>query len=69
MIKKALDTGGLSLAKGARNFIHDLRTNQGIPRQVVPGAHTVGEDMADHTRQGRVPQRTDGADPVRAQHS
>ena len=36
VIKKALDTGGLSLAKGARNFIHDLRTNQGIPRQVVP---------------------------------
>jgi polyhydroxyalkanoate synthase subunit PhaC len=46
VIKKALDTGGLSLAKGARNFIHDLRTNQGVPRQVVPGAHTVGVDMA-----------------------
>ncbi|HJV12747.1 MAG TPA: alpha/beta fold hydrolase [Propionibacteriaceae bacterium] len=46
VIKKALDTGGLSLAKGARNFIHDLRTNRGVPRQVVPGAHTVGEDMA-----------------------
>jgi polyhydroxyalkanoate synthase subunit PhaC len=46
VIKKALDTGGLSLAKGARNFIHDLRTNQGIPRQVVPDAHKVGEDMA-----------------------
>ena len=46
VIKKALDTGGLSLAKGARNFIHDVRTNRGVPRQVVPGAHTVGEDMA-----------------------
>jgi polyhydroxyalkanoate synthase subunit PhaC len=46
VIKKALDTGGLSLAKGARNFVHDLRTNRGIPRQVVPGAHTVGKDMA-----------------------
>jgi polyhydroxyalkanoate synthase len=46
VIKKALDTGGLSLAKGARNFIHDVRTNQGVPRQVVPGAHTVGVDMA-----------------------
>ncbi|HET9303059.1 MAG TPA: alpha/beta fold hydrolase [Propionibacteriaceae bacterium] len=46
VIKKALDTGGLSLAKGLRNFIHDLRTNQGVPRQVVPGAHTVGVDMA-----------------------
>jgi polyhydroxyalkanoate synthase subunit PhaC len=46
VIKKALDTGGLSLVKGARNFIHDVRTNRGVPRQVVPGAHTVGEDMA-----------------------
>src|SRR4029453_1291319 len=46
VIKKALETGGLSLTKGARNFIHDLRTNRGVPRQVVPGAHTVGKDMA-----------------------
>jgi polyhydroxyalkanoate synthase subunit PhaC len=46
VIKKALDTGGLSLARGARNFVHDLRTNRGVPRQVVPGAHTVGKDMA-----------------------
>ena len=46
VIKKALETGGLSLAKGGRNFIHDLRTNRGAPRQVVAGAHTVGEDMA-----------------------
>jgi polyhydroxyalkanoate synthase len=46
VIKKALETGGLSLTKGARNFIHDLRTNGGVPRQVVPGAHTVGKDMA-----------------------
>jgi polyhydroxyalkanoate synthase len=46
VIKKALDTGGLSLAKGARNFVHDVRTNRGAPQQVVPGAHTVGEDMA-----------------------
>jgi polyhydroxyalkanoate synthase len=46
VIKKALDTGGLSLAKGGRNFINDLRTNRGAPRQVVPGAHAVGKDMA-----------------------
>ena len=46
VIKKALETGGLSFARGARNFIHDLQTNQGVPRQVVPGAHTVGKDMA-----------------------
>ena len=46
VIKKALETGGLSLAKGGRNFVHDLLTNQGAPRQVIPGAHTVGKDMA-----------------------
>ncbi len=46
VIKKAYETGGLSLAKGARNFVHDLRTNRGAPRQVVSGAHTVGTDMA-----------------------
>ncbi len=46
VIKRALETGGLSLAKGARNFVHDLLTNQGAPRQVIPGAHTVGKDMA-----------------------
>ncbi|HET9778539.1 MAG TPA: alpha/beta fold hydrolase [Propionibacteriaceae bacterium] len=46
VIKKAFDTGGLSLAKGGRNFIHDLRTNRGAPRQVVPGVHAVGKDMA-----------------------
>jgi polyhydroxyalkanoate synthase len=46
VIKKALDTGGLSLAKGARNFVHDVRTNRGAPQQVVQGVHTVGEDMA-----------------------
>jgi polyhydroxyalkanoate synthase len=46
VIKKALETGGLSLAKGTRNFIHDLRTNRGVPRQVVADAHTVGKDMA-----------------------
>ena len=46
VIKKALETGGLSLAKGGRNFVHDLLTNQGAPRQVIPGAHTVGKEMA-----------------------
>jgi polyhydroxyalkanoate synthase len=46
VMKKALETGGLSLAKGARNFVRDLLTNQGAPRQVTPGAHAVGKDMA-----------------------
>jgi polyhydroxyalkanoate synthase subunit PhaC len=57
VIKKALETGGLSLAKGARNFVHDLLTNQGAPRQVTPGAHAVGKDMA--VTPGRVVFRND----------
>ena len=65
VIKKALDTGGLSLAQGARNFAHDLLTNQGTPRQVVPGAHG-RQGHGRHPGKGRVPKRADGADPVRA---
>jgi len=45
-VKKAYDTGGLSLARGARNFLSDLVTNKGQPRQVVPGQFTVGKDLA-----------------------
>ena len=46
MLKRALETGGLSLAQGARNFAHDLINNAGSPRQVATGVHTVGENMA-----------------------
>jgi polyhydroxyalkanoate synthase len=46
MVKKALDTGGRSLVRGARNLARDLVTNKGMPRQVTPGAHVVGVDLA-----------------------
>ncbi len=46
VIKRALETGGLSLAKGARNFAKDLINNGGSPRQVATGVHNVGENMA-----------------------
>lgn len=45
-LKRAFDTGGLSLARGARNFVSDLVTNGGMPRQVAPGRFTVGKDLA-----------------------
>jgi polyhydroxyalkanoate synthase subunit PhaC len=45
-LKRAYDTGGLSLARGARNFVSDLVTNGGMPRQVVPGQFKVGKDLA-----------------------
>ena len=44
--KKALDTGGLSLMRGLRNFVDDAASNGGLPRQVPPDAFTVGKDLA-----------------------
>ncbi len=44
--KKALDTGGLSVMRGLRNFLDDVATNGGLPRQVAPDAFTVGTDLA-----------------------
>jgi polyhydroxyalkanoate synthase len=46
VLKKALETGGLSLARGARNFARDLLDNDGSPRQVATGTHIVGQNMA-----------------------
>jgi polyhydroxyalkanoate synthase len=45
-IKRAFETGGASLALGARNLIHDLRFNGGMPSQVKQDALRVGEDLA-----------------------
>ncbi|PPK92312.1 polyhydroxyalkanoate synthase [Kineococcus xinjiangensis] len=45
-LRKAFETGGQSLAKGARNFLDDLATNGGQPRQTVPGQFEVGRDLA-----------------------
>jgi len=45
-LKRALETGGLSLARGTRNFARDLVDNKGMPRQVATGVHAVGENLA-----------------------
>jgi polyhydroxyalkanoate synthase len=45
-IKRAFETGGLSVARGTRNFLQDVATNRGQPRQVVPGRFKVGKDLA-----------------------
>ena len=42
----AAETGGLSLARGAGNFLHDLATNEGQPQQFAAGVYEVGRDMA-----------------------
>jgi polyhydroxyalkanoate synthase len=45
-MKRAFETGGLSAARGARNFVNDLTSNGGRPRQTVPGQFVVGRDLA-----------------------
>lgn len=45
-VKEAFDTGGMSLVRGARNYVSDLRRNGGMPQMVDPDAFTVGVDLA-----------------------
>ncbi|MGH3822202.1 MAG: PHA/PHB synthase family protein [Pseudonocardiaceae bacterium] len=45
-LKKAFDTGGLSLVRGASNLLRDMATNKGMPRQVTPGQFRPGHELA-----------------------
>jgi polyhydroxyalkanoate synthase subunit PhaC len=45
-LKRAFETGGTSLAAGAANFVYDLRTNGGRPRQVDMRPFKIGENLA-----------------------
>ncbi|MGO9216267.1 MAG: PHA/PHB synthase family protein [Streptosporangiaceae bacterium] len=45
-LKRAFETGGGSLADGARNFLDDLAHNNGKPRQVDASSFHLGENMA-----------------------
>jgi polyhydroxyalkanoate synthase len=42
VVREAMRSGGDSLARGMENFLEDLRSNQGRPRQVDSGSFTVG---------------------------
>jgi polyhydroxyalkanoate synthase len=44
--REAIDTRGLSLLRGARNFVHDVRHNGGRPSQVDTEPFTVGVNLA-----------------------
>lgn len=44
--KAAIDTGGLSVVRGARNAVRDLSTAPRIPAMVDRSAFTVGTDLA-----------------------
>ncbi len=46
MLKKALETGGHSLLRGARNMLRDTVTARGMPRQITTGEFEVGRDLA-----------------------
>jgi polyhydroxyalkanoate synthase len=45
-LKRAFDTAGGSLVKGARNFLDDLVNNGGRPRQVDASGFEVGRNLA-----------------------
>jgi polyhydroxyalkanoate synthase len=45
-LKKAFDTGGLSLVRGASNALRDVATNKGMPSQVTPGQFRPGHELA-----------------------
>jgi len=45
-LKRAFDTAGMSLVRGARNFAHDLRENGGMPSTVDNRPFQVGRTIA-----------------------
>jgi polyhydroxyalkanoate synthase subunit PhaC len=45
-LKRVLETGGLSLAHGARNFSRDLLTNRGMPQMVDSRPFRLGKNLA-----------------------
>ena len=55
-LKKAYETGGVSLLKGGQNYIDDLLNNSGMPSMVDKKAFTVGENLASTA--GKVVYRT-----------
>jgi polyhydroxyalkanoate synthase len=56
-LKRAFETGGRSLLKGARNFLDDVRTNGGRPRQVDSSSFVYGKNTA--ATPGKVVYRND----------
>ncbi len=46
VLKRAFDTGGASLLRGARTFVDDVRHNNGRPRQVDTSPFELGSNLA-----------------------
>ncbi len=57
VVKEAIDTGGLSMARGFGNFLRDVTENGGMPRQIDRDAFEVGRNLA--MTPGRVVLRND----------
>ncbi|MEM7059633.1 MAG: alpha/beta fold hydrolase [Pseudomonadota bacterium] len=55
-LKRAEKSAGMSAVAGIKNFIHDVRYNRAMPRQINPGAYRIGVDLA--TTPGAVVLRT-----------
>ncbi len=45
-VKRAYETGGTSLLRGARNFVHDMTRNEGWPSQVDRSKFELGRNTA-----------------------
>ncbi len=45
-LRRAYETGGLSVLAGLKNFFHDMATNYGKPSQVDASSFRVGENLA-----------------------
>ena len=45
-VKRAFETGGTSVLAGIRNFLDDLRNNNGMPRQVDTRPFEIGRNLA-----------------------
>lgn len=66
-LKRAIDTGGTSLVSGARNLVHDLRHNKGLPSSVDTSAFKLGQNIA--TSPGRVIYKNDVLELIQYQPS
>ncbi|HSJ44879.1 MAG TPA: alpha/beta fold hydrolase [Euzebyales bacterium] len=45
-LKRAFETGGISVLRGMRNMLDDMAHNHGRPRQVDPSPFALGENLA-----------------------
>ncbi len=56
-MRRAIETGGLSVMKGTQNFLQDVAENNGMPSQYRKGVYEVGKNLA--VTEGKVVFRND----------